>query len=805
MQAAENGKIAGWGMPGTPLLPDWFLSQIALSEDLVEWNGTGVAVGELNTLWFESSAALSMKNEAAIYAYASQRLSTTRESLADIEICTWGRAMTLLPALPLRTRTRNQIQGRMNRLNRDGIFDPFARLSVQQCLDIPNLGAKSVLDFACVMQTALAIWGAGSESSPESPIDPFVHAGSAEKEGLSMYAVENGKIAGWGMPGTPLLPDWFLSQIALSEDQVEWNGSGTAVDELNTLWVDSSAALSMKSEKAIYGYASQRLTTTRASLADIDICSWGQAVDLVPVLPLRMRTRNQIQGQIDRAKEQATFDPSSGLSVQDCLDIPNLGVKSVLDFACVMQAALATWGPGPDSSFGSGADPTEDPNELVQESALLRWIQEFSAQFDLREMEILAAQVANKRGKLQTDIAKKYGITRQRASQIALRMEREFDASGGDLAAALADEIRRVAAPVMEPEAFASLVEIEIAEALGVDGATYEPSDNQTICLACLRARVEVLLDRKQRSAYLIDDDTEALVAEISSLLRESLDDCALTPRSEVDFLVMGRGSSLETDLLIDLVGAFQRGSFVTFSKSRRSAVKAALLGSDAPLDVSEIAAIVRIPTGRMSASLSGIPSVCRVDRTRWWIRDRVDVPYSGIADEIERRIRANGGYGEYSELLREIPEQFGVSPASVETYISTLAFEVQGEYVFLRDPESIHLRPLSEVIDGFDQDGFPHWSFEVTEHHFRGYGVSGVPPEFVVHLGCSVDGLTSIPLLNGSIGETVTASWRLKAVTGAYLGNFSSHLREIDANAGDFLRVTAVTGGLTIELDSPS
>ncbi len=634
-----------------------------------------------------------------------------------------------------------------------------------------------------------------------------------------MQAAENGKIAGWGMPGTPLLPDWFLSQIARSEDQVEWNGRGVAVDELNTLWVESAAALAMKNEKAIYVYVSQRLTTRWESLADINICSWGQAVDLVPVLPLRTRTRNQIQGQIDRVKEQATFDQSSGLSVQDCLDIPNLGVKSVLDFACVIQTALATWGPGPDSSHGLSAHRSEDSNEHeefaeheqrdsdvesehVQESALLRWIREFSAQFDLREMEILEAQVAHKRGKLQTDIAKKYGITRQRASQIALRMEREFDASGGDLAAALADEIRRVAAPVMEPQAFAYLVEIKVEEALAIDEATYELSENQGLCLTSLRSRVEALVDRKQCNSYLIDDDTEALVIEVSSLLNESLDDCSLTPRSEVELLLDERGSSLEINLLIELVGALERGSFFTFSKSRRSVVKALLLDSDTPLDIKEIAAIIQIPKSRMSSSLSGIASVCRVDRTRWWVRDRVEVPYTGIADEIERRILANSGYVDRRDLVREIPKMFDVSISSVEAYIASAKFERQGNLVFLRDLDSIRLRPLENVIHGVDDEGDAYWTFRVSEEMFTGYGVGHVPPEFVVHLGCPPDGLITIPLIGGETGESVTASWRLQATSGAYLGNFAEHLVRIGARAGDLVRVTSKAAGVLLSCD---
>jgi hypothetical protein len=235
--------------------------------------------------------------------------------------------------------------------------------------------------------------------------------------------------------------------------------------------------------------------------------------------------------------------------------------------------------------------------------------------------------------------------------------------------------------------------------------------------------------------------------------------------------------------------------------------VKALLLDSECPVDINDLAEELQISRGRMSSTLSGIESVCRVDPTRWWIRDRVDVPYSGIADEIERRIQENGGYYEVAELIRSIPDQFGVSPSSVETYMSAPAFQLDGKYLFLRDPASIHLRPLSDVIDGFDDNGFPYWSFEVNESHFRGYGISGVPPEFVVHLGCPIGGMVSVPLLNGTPVAIVTATWRLKVITGAYLGNFSLHLRELGARSGDLVRVTALKGGLTIHVavDKPA
>ena len=117
-----------------------------------------------------------------------------------------------------------------------------------------------------------------------------------------------------------------------------------------------------------------------------------------------------------------------------------------------------------------------------------------------------------------------------------------------------------------------------------------------------------------------------------------------------------------------------------------------------------------------------------------------------------------------------------------------------------MRDHSTISLRDLEDVIHGRDEAGRPFWSFHLSEQHFAGYGVSGVPAEFVHALGCGPDEKISVRIINASNrNANMTASWRLRSTTGAYLGNFRNHLEAIEASSGDLVRVTIDLEGVLI------
>jgi hypothetical protein len=433
-------------------------------------------------------------------------------------------------------------------------------------------------------------------------------------------------------------------------------------------------------------------------------------------------------------------------------------------------------------------------------STLLDWLQKFASNSNERDLEILLGQVAYKGKGFMTELAGKFDLTRQRVSQIALKMEKSFQSSTSVFIPELLNLINPQIPEASSLKQINELIDTTLIGQLS-SPATYPKLDaKEQICIATLRASIKAQLQIDTIGHLYVTRALSMLISEVCSLLKSTPDDCLLTPVCEVEELLAVHASDVPLSQVLDLAGAIRHGDYATHSKSRRGLVKALLLDAAEPVEINDIAYAAQTTRNRISSTLSTIDSICRVDRTRYWISARVSNPYTGIANEIEMRIAENDGRYDRRDLVRELPELFGVSPFSVEAYLQSPRFEVHGNTVFLRDPDSIELRELANVVDGFDPEGNPYWGFCAEDAHFSGYGISGVPPEFAVALGCPINGIISIPILNNQKPDSfATVSWRLATITGAYIGNFSDHLRSIEIKPGDRARVIKREPGLEI------
>ena len=237
---------------------------------------------------------------------------------------------------------------------------------------------------------------------------------------------------------------------------------------------------------------------------------------------------------------------------------------------------------------------------------------------------------------------------------------------------------------------------------------------------------------------------------------------------------------------------------------SAKARVKAALLSIGQPATREEVAAASDVSPNLAGACMSNLPSVVKTDKTRWGITDWVDDEYNGIVDEILQRIEAGGGVAATSRILEEIPKRFEVSEASVRAFLQTPKFVIRDGHVTLSDGTSVQLKALDDVIDGRDQNGNPYWTFTVQERHYKGYSLTGVPPEFAAAFGCSPDDVAWIPVSSPTGCRDLSIRWRLTSLIGATIGYVADPLRRLGVRPGYRVRITIKdTGAAELTADS--
>ena len=232
----------------------------------------------------------------------------------------------------------------------------------------------------------------------------------------------------------------------------------------------------------------------------------------------------------------------------------------------------------------------------------------------------------------------------------------------------------------------------------------------------------------------------------------------------------------------------------VALRNSAKAGVMAALRAIGQPATKHEIGEICGFSDTQVGGALSNLKGVTRADAERWGLKEWIDDEYDGIIGEIIQRLNEDGGVTTTERLLSEIPSKFGVSPASVDAYMKTSRFYLQDGTIRLADPSRLLLRLFDDVIHGRDVRGHPFWTFRAEERHFRGYSVTGVPPEFIKALGCEPDGRIMIRCASGPGEERqISVRWPLASTTGGSLGYLTSPLKAQNLNPGDQVRVTIV------------
>ena len=382
------------------------------------------------------------------------------------------------------------------------------------------------------------------------------------------------------------------------------------------------------------------------------------------------------------------------------------------------------------------------------------------------------------------------GLTRERVRQIQQGVQTKIKRSCGVKLKVLAEILKMHFGPVVDKKKFQ----------LALQDVNYGESAESRALLSY--AIEEQLGYERVVETYFSPEGLQELT-EIEWQARAIADEASLIDEEALKDNLSGSVLLDYWNEVLECCGFYRHYGVLALRNSMRVRTKAALVSIGRPATKEEIANICGIPPQRVSSYLSALAGVVRADSQSWGLPEWVDDIYEGIPKEIIQRIEEDGGITTVERLMREIPAKFDVKENSVWIYLNTLRFNVHEGYVSMADVSSIKYRPLEDVINGRNEEGEPYWHCKVDERFYRGFSVTGVPPEFAHALGCEPDGHIKVQVVNLPDCRDLSVNWNLSSNTGASIGFVSDSLLSLDAKEGDTVRITIKASGqvsLTLE-----
>ncbi len=170
---------------------------------------------------------------------------------------------------------------------------------------------------------------------------------------------------------------------------------------------------------------------------------------------------------------------------------------------------------------------------------------------------------------------------------------------------------------------------------------------------------------------------------------------------------------------------------------------------------------------------------------------------YTGIIDEIIQEIELCGGQASVAHLIEKLSRVYGVKENSILAYLNTPMF-IRDEYGIVRVSDADNYINVATDINKSSacylcNKGIWIWRIKIDEDIMRGSG-RPIPNAFAKQLGCDIG--KTIELIT-DLGA-ITLSWPLTSTTGASIGSLRQVLKHFTASQGDYLFIRATTPNVT-------
>lgn len=437
-----------------------------------------------------------------------------------------------------------------------------------------------------------------------------------------------------------------------------------------------------------------------------------------------------------------------------------------LDFGNLLEQS-GLLGKASEISFADAAEALRADVQIGAEfSAVL-------AQLDERRGLIARERTYSRQPERLAALGIRFKVSRERARQLEVRLRWTVEDQVGDLVKRAGLWLRRAAGPAAPPWKFRRLLglfvsdaspewreaaEVAVMQAGGyryLDGVVGDAGFREQIEVARLRA------PELANDAGVIDEDS----------LREAVDGQAMA----------------EWESLARNAGLVRVQGHLVLRDTRRARVFLALERIGEP----SVRRVIALESGlRDNSSLSSLLSsdslFVRFTKDKWGLKEWTDEPYGGVVDALVRRIEEGGGQARIDQLVREIPMQYDVLPATVRNYLGTRKFEVSGDHVRVADAPCAPPQDLSEARDvAWAPDGTPALRFTVGQHHLKGNSQK-ISPAIAQHLGVGLDGSVKIPFEHPQGVHDASVIWRSYDPNGPEIGRLREALRACGARPGE-------------------
>ncbi len=457
----------------------------------------------------------------------------------------------------------------------------------------------------------------------------------------------------------------------------------------------------------------------------------------------------------------------------------NLGDLADIDLAALLQ----------ESGLGDVADGIE----IADTAAVLRSEIQIGAEFckaleglDERRRVIARKRTYARDPEKLAALGHEFGVSRERARQLEVRLRRTVDLEVAHLAKRAANWLERAVGSAAKPEKFERILSLLVddappawrtaAEVAVMAEGGYEVLDgvvgNKTFKDQIGRAR-----------RFAPDFANEAGVIDEEGL-REVVD-AVDTPEWEA----LTRNARL-----------VRIGDHLVVRDTRRARVFLALQAIGEPSTRETIASMAELAdNSSLSSLLSSDPLFVRFTKDKWGLSAWTDEPYEGVVEAIVKRIEEAGGEIEIDLLVAEIPAKFEVLPATVRNYIGTRKFEIQGDRVRVVAEPVAPVQDLSSARDVvWTRDGTPVLRFTVGLHHLKGNSQK-ISAAVAQHLGVGLDGSTKIPFVQPRGVDDASVIWRSYDPNGPEMGRLREALMKAGIEPGQRAHVLLRREGLRL------
>ena len=568
---------------------------------------------------------------------------------------------------------------------------------------------------------------------------------------------------------------------------------------------------------------------------DLSFVAGGEPLT-IDALPLSTQTQNALRPIFgDRPL------PARAV-IRDLLKIPDLGVRSLVELACVVEAAqacgfsnyaassrpnrlkntlpseigsfftlLGAWAAGEQGLKQiSSALPISHPDwpeelrehwtrlgsisaddlggEKIQRYNVVTLMSSWVGSLDERLTDILETRLlATCNPDTLEQLGTRHGVTRERIRQVERKAKRHLER----LQESQYDPVLRRAARLRERLGTALLEnDPELVDALNWVVADFKPCSMQTLMR---RLFLWLAGPYEKLNGWLVADSD--IVSKTKQALFRYETDRAMIPEDVIRNILNDLGIR-ETchSAWIDSLKEFRRVDNGLLHLTGTIADKAA-----------QYLAIVRRPiTADELAGLIGASSLRSVRQrlmsdSRFWRINRQNQfvlagtegydEYTGITDEIIQELEACGGSATVKHLVETIAKTYGVKPASVLAYLSTPLFvRDDSDLIRLRHDEEVTIATdMSKTAGCYRVGDKWAWRTKVDRQLLRGSGRS-FPNAFARELGCDLGDKVEV---NSTFGH-ITISWPSSSISGAAIGSIRSALEGLSASEGDYVFIIA-------------